>query len=249
MKRLYIVILSFSLVSCMTIEERENRIIMNRNQSINKQINSSDIVRYSPDWVELNERTTLLYDRKFNDGKNGIFLSNGAIISKSDFTILEEFCNYFGNSYDILLRIISRFNPKYDKINDYIIFDSSDDTALHSSYISIRGLLRRGTINSSMKFQYYGEKWIFANRIIILIDGKRYDLNDLKFYRDNTTIVWEYTFFYIESPLSKEIIQSIGKSQETIIRFQGEQYYFDLLVSSDMKNEIQYYTQVMESIR
>ncbi len=81
--------------------------------------------------------------------------------------------------------------------------------------------------------------WIFFNTIIFSVDGE----NTTKYFsrsdilRDNDTEVWETADF---EPNATEIalLRSIANSNETIIRFQGDEYYYDHIVTAKEKTAI-----------
>ena len=78
-----------------------------------------------------------------------------------------------------------------------------------------------------------------------MVDGVKY-YKYVGYYnttRDNDTEVWEYwdeCLNYNQSMDSDEIqmLKAIANSSETIIRFQGDDYYYDLYVSDKDKEMI-----------
>ncbi len=81
--------------------------------------------------------------------------------------------------------------------------------------------------------------WIFFDHVIFSVDGE----NTTKYFsssdivRDNDTEVWEVADF---EPNASEIqlLKDIAASTETIIRFEGDEYYEDHVVSSTEKAAI-----------
>lgn len=90
------------------------------------------------------------------------------------------------------------------------------------------------------KFNYTGDDWIFWTDLTFLVDGdtysKHFSYYDVK--RDNGYgDVWEVGD--IEPSSSDiELLKKIAKSRETIIRFEGDDHYYDLTVSSADKKAI-----------
>lgn len=92
------------------------------------------------------------------------------------------------------------------------------------------------------KMAYTSSNWIFFTKIIISIDGNNhvytYDYYDV--IRDNNHVVWEY----IDKPMgngylmTRSVMEDIANSTETIIRFEGDTYYKDMVVSQAEKNGI-----------
>ena len=81
--------------------------------------------------------------------------------------------------------------------------------------------------------------WIFFDNVIFSVDGenttKYFSRNELT--RDNDTEVWEIADF---EPNASEIqlLKDIAASTETIIRFQGDEYYEDHIVTAKEKEAI-----------
>ncbi len=81
--------------------------------------------------------------------------------------------------------------------------------------------------------------WIFFDNVIFSVDGenttKAFSYYDI--VRDNDTEVWEIADF---EPNASEIalLRSIANSTETIIRFQGDEYYHDHIVTATEKKAI-----------
>lgn len=81
--------------------------------------------------------------------------------------------------------------------------------------------------------------WIFFKKIIFSVDGNNTTkvFNYYDILRDNDTEVWETADF---EPTSSEIrlLRSIANSEETIIRFEGDEYYEDHIVTQKEKAAI-----------
>lgn len=81
--------------------------------------------------------------------------------------------------------------------------------------------------------------WIFFTKVIFSVDGenttKTFSYNDI--LRDNDTEVWEVADF--EPNASEiELLRSIANSTQTIVRFQGDNYYEDHIVTDEEKSAI-----------
>lgn len=90
-----------------------------------------------------------------------------------------------------------------------------------------------------LKYLYTGDSWIFFKSITISVDGKRYEAEfsywDVE--RDNNTDVWEWVDVSA-TDADIEMLKAIANSKETIVRFRGDQYHYDLVVSQSDKNGI-----------
>lgn len=87
---------------------------------------------------------------------------------------------------------------------------------------------------------YAGNDWIFFDNITINVDGtnyyKTFDYFDVN--RDNNYGgVWEYVDISVTSN-DMEILDAIANSDQTIIRFQGDEYRYDKTVTQTEKDGI-----------
>lgn len=97
-----------------------------------------------------------------------------------------------------------------------------------------------------IRYNYTEDDWIFWEKLTIVADGKK----DYKYVgafdtiRDNDGgVVWEYydeALNYNQGMDSEELemLARIADSSETIIRFEGDEYYYDLYVSNKDKQMI-----------
>ncbi len=91
-----------------------------------------------------------------------------------------------------------------------------------------------------LRLNYTGDDWIFWTKLTFLVDGERY-YQSVSYYditRDNNRgVVWEY---YDYNPLANDILllKKIASSKETIIRFEGSSYHYDLKVTAQDKATI-----------
>jgi hypothetical protein len=89
-------------------------------------------------------------------------------------------------------------------------------------------------------FHYTGDSWIFFKKITVSVDVQNYvkDFDYFEVSRDNGSgDVWEYVDI---SPSGTDInmLRAIAASKETIVRFQGDDYHYDLTVKSSDKSAI-----------
>lgn len=92
-----------------------------------------------------------------------------------------------------------------------------------------------------LQYHYTGSNWVFFDNITVAIDDQRYyftyDYFDVS--RDNSGgTVWEW-IDHSPSKEELEMLRAIAASEETIIRFQGDTYYYDLTVSGTDKQAIE----------
>lgn len=81
--------------------------------------------------------------------------------------------------------------------------------------------------------------WVFWEQITFSIDGSNttyyYKYSDIT--RDNDTEVWEYNDIPVNDKELK-LLNAIAESEETIVRFQGDDYHHDFTVSASDKAAI-----------
>lgn len=81
--------------------------------------------------------------------------------------------------------------------------------------------------------------WVFWKQITFSIDGSNttyyYKYSDIT--RDNDTEVWEYNDIPVDDKELK-LLNEIAESEETIVRFQGDDYHRDFTISASDKEAI-----------
>lgn len=111
-----------------------------------------------------------------------------------------------------------------------------------------------GKNNSStwlrLQFHYTGNNWIFFQNITIAVDGNNYyktfGYGDVQ--RDNDTEVWEWVDI-APTNADIEMLEKIANSTETIVRFQGDNYYYDLTVKDSDKTAIKQVLLAYEALK
>lgn len=162
------------------------------------------------------------------------------------------------SNYDVLWneekeRIISeysgKFNVTYDPIEDISWYMHKD----MPNYIDIRSYIipyigiRDGDIWICIRYNYTADSWVFWEKLTIMVDGVKYNKSIGYFdsIRDNSGgKVWEYwdeCLNYNQEVDSSELqmLKAIAESEETIIRFAGDEYVHDLYVTDKDKQIIQ----------
>jgi hypothetical protein len=89
-----------------------------------------------------------------------------------------------------------------------------------------------------LRIQYYSDDWLFINSFIVVADGKRFERNQVKFDRDHGSSIWEwYDENLTESDL--QMIRAIIESKEAVIRFHGQKYKNDKIITASQKASLQ----------
>jgi hypothetical protein len=80
------------------------------------------------------------------------------------------------------------------------------------------------------------DSWLFVENAQINIDGERERLPISRWFRDNDSEIWEWGS--IHGPAAMDLGQRIANSKRTVIRFNGQQFYDDYVVSDRDKRVI-----------
>lgn len=131
---------------------------------------------------------------------------------------------------------LSTMKKEYDKVEQITWYDN------FPRYIDIRSYMlpyigvKNGVPWMNVRYNYTGDSWIFWKSLTIVVDGEKYTETPsyYEIIHDNDTEVWEY----IDLKADIEMLEAVAKSKETIVRFQGDNYHYDLTVSSADKKII-----------
>ena len=150
-----------------------------------------------------------------------------------------------------LKQALSKMRVEKDKVENITWYYPS----VLPKYIDVRSYVlpyigqRNDEVWLCLRLNYTGDDWLFFDRVTFAIDGKNYykTYGHYDIHRDNDTEVWENIDF---NPTSEDVkmLKEIANSKETIVRFQGEQYYYDLTVKSSDKEAIKDVLAVYDSL-
>lgn len=148
----------------------------------------------------------------------------------------------------ILKTYTSKFEIDYDKVEGitwYMHKKMPDYIDVRSYIIPYIGV-ENNNVWICIRYNYTEDDWVFWKRLKIVSDGKSYSKSVGAFdtVRDNDGgVVWEWYDECLDynQPLDSEELQmlrQIADSNETIIRFQGDDYSYDLTVTKTDKTII-----------
>ncbi|MDA3886312.1 MAG: hypothetical protein PF638_12025 [Candidatus Delongbacteria bacterium] len=194
-------------------------------------------------WIPLVRGGTISYNEGYFKHPNEMYLNNGMILSKNGWTILKEVIEPFSTkSSEVIINAFLRYSFGYDKVDKVIKFRPLQDFSspyLEKSFILLKGFIENNKVSGSIMFNHHGKSWLFAKTIKIVADDFTWESPELNFMRENgSDYIVEYTFMDLEDKDSRILLDNIIKSKETIIRFRGDQYYSDFIVSDRMKSDI-----------
>lgn len=150
-----------------------------------------------------------------------IMKTEGAKKAKSAFSVLKK-------EYDKVQGITwyePKARPYYADTRSYIL-----------PYIG----MQNGNAWLRLVYWYTGDDWIFFENVTVMVDGKKYYeiFGHFGTERDNDGgYVWEYVDKEADAT-DIEMLKAIASSKETIVRFQGDNYHYDLTVSASDKKAI-----------
>ncbi len=115
-------------------------------------------------------------------------------------------------------------SPRYQDIRDYVTLY----------------LIESGTGQQSMElFVNYTSRdgWLFVQNASINIDGETSRIPISQWFRDNDTEIWE--FGSVRGAAALSLASEIAEADRAVIRFNGQQFYDDHVVSETEKRVIQ----------
>lgn len=108
-------------------------------------------------------------------------------------------------------------SPKYTSENGFFLYFSKD--------------------NLRLKIQYYADDWLFIQKVIIKTDTTIHTMNP-NFKRDNSSgKIWEWADLYIDKS-GIAIIEDIINSSNIKIRYEGNKYYRDIILTEKQKKAL-----------
>lgn len=111
-------------------------------------------------------------------------------------------------------------SPRYQDIRDYItLYLINDGKGRKSLELFVNYTSRDG--------------WLFVENAQLNVDGSTSRLPVSRWFRDNDTEIWEYGS--VRGSQAIEIARKIANSDRTVVRFNGQQFYDDFVVSNTDK--------------
>lgn len=142
----------------------------------------------------------------------------------------------------------SKFNIDHDKVENITWYmpknmpDYIDERCYVIPYIGVQN----DNMWICVRYNYTEDDWVFWESLSIVSDGEKNVkyVGGLNTVRDNDGgVVWEWydDVLDVNAPMDSAEIQNLNKivvSDETIIRFQGDEYHYDMIVSFQDKTMI-----------
>jgi len=120
--------------------------------------------------------------------------------------------------------------PPYRNSNGFYCYFAEDDNGNVSNFRFVG--------------QYAAEDWIFFKKLTFNIDGKNIDFYPQNLNSDHDTTIWEWYDDQVDATTFLTLY-AISKAKTVKVRFHGQQYYDDKVMSekskSNIKNALEYY--------
>jgi len=124
----------------------------------------------------------------------------------------------------------SKNEPAYRNTNGFFCYFAQDD---------------QGKV-SNLRFsgQYAADDWLFIRKLTFNIDGKNIDYIPEKMETDHNTAIWEWYDDKVDAN-TFILLFAISHAKKVKVRFHGNQYYEDKVLSetskNNIKNSLEYY--------
>ena len=229
------------------VAEEEARIAEEQRVAAVKEIEAAISAIGSPVTIDALEAVNTardLYDKAAADVQSDV--SNLAVLeaAEAELDILKEAA---------LGELLGTFRKEEDKVRGMTFYYPSNMKWYSDGWVAdqrsfIIPYLGTSSTNTWLRllYNYTGSDWIFFEQVTIAADDQRfYDFFSYwDVVRDNSGgRVWEYIDVEV-SDSDIEMLRAIADSEETIIRFEGDDYCYDLTVTDADKTGIR---QVLEA--
>lgn len=98
-----------------------------------------------------------------------------------------------------------------------------------------------------LKFQYASDSWLFINSAILMIDGKKYNING-NWERDHDSDIWEWLDISVEDN-EYIILHKLANSKSAKVRYEGRQYHYDRVITQKEKDIIKKTLEIYDALK
>lgn len=129
---------------------------------------------------------------------------------------------------------LAKLKKDYDKVQQISFYTSKQEPAYADTRCFVLPYIGQDNSNNTwlrLKMHYTEDDWVFFDYVIFSVDGYNTTIspNRSEIIRDNDGgVVWETAD--IEADNYIDLLWKIANSKETIVRFQGSDYYFDFTI-------------------
>jgi hypothetical protein len=139
---------------------------------------------------------------------------------------------------------LSVLRKSYDEMREttwYYSYKSPRHTWERSAIFPFLLFNKNGVPLLILKIQYVSSSWLFVKHCILRIDGENTILypETNTVHRDNEAYkIWEWFSLIIGTPQQYQMLKSLIVSEKAKLRFEGNEYYHDLTITSKDKKAI-----------
>ncbi|GEM_PF-646645 len=145
---------------------------------------------------------------------------------------------------------LSKMRVKKDDIRNITTYEDKNSPQYRNANGFYLTIVEHPTVGRylSLNVQYYGNDWLFINSYVIKADNQTFTLLPDEVNRDNTNYVWEWATF-TDDDVFLPIVKAIIASKEAKIRYQGNQYYHDRVITNTEKQALQNVLDALEALK
>lgn len=139
------------------------------------------------------------------------------------------------------LAVVGRLKKRVDSFSGYTYYSSPAEPAYANTrsyllpYLAVKGQ----RVSLRVELHYTADRWLFVHEASLNIDGRivKFDVPASAWKRDNRADIWEWVDIVADAGM-RRLLHDVADSKKTIIRFNGQQYYDDIVVSERDKAAI-----------
>lgn len=135
--------------------------------------------------------------------------------------------------------LLRRLDKETDSFNGVTFYKHptepryADDRTYFLPYLAAKG----DAVTMRFQAHYTNDSWLFVTSLSFNIDGEIRRFPSSTWKRDNDSEIWEWTDVVVNDGI-RELLLEIANSNQTIARFDGQQYYDNVTVGSGDKQAI-----------
>lgn len=178
----------------------------------------------------------LVVNKTYRQGRDVYILSNDRQVGIEQLEAAREVASIFKINSGEIAELLFDYEIKKDTVNNLYFVKPHGSNSRNRIHFYI-GVDEKSTW-LRMKLRYYGDNWLFVTSYKLAADKYRWQSGKLRFSRDHYAgDVWEW----IDKEPTKRDIENgltLAKADESIIRFNGRDYYNDYTLSYNDKKHI-----------
>lgn len=195
-----------------------------------------------PKWVPLYEGSAINVDVNHDYYPAAMPLSTGGKLQGAQWDgFLKSYVEKFSVAKkDVVLKGMARCRLQDDRVDNLVRFEPSklhDGPYSSTSYIAIQGNLIGGRADGKLEIAYHGDRYIYANQVIVVADNFRWESSSLRFARAHYTSVVESALIDLNKPGVQQLIRKIISSKYAVIRFVGTPSA-DITITERMRDDL-----------